>query len=86
MTLDPNILFTPFNLRGLLLSNRIVMVPLTRDRAVHGTEAPSALNAEYYAQRAGAGYAPLNPLDSTTLYGGDAKGYTDYPTLNVLLL
>lgn len=25
--------------------------------------------------------APLNELDPTTLYGGGAKGYTDYPTL-----
>jgi len=25
--------------------------------------------------------APLNELDMTTLYGGGAKGYTDYPTL-----
>jgi len=25
--------------------------------------------------------APLNKLDQATLYGGDAKGYTDYPTL-----
>ncbi|MGA2654824.1 MAG: alkene reductase, partial [Gammaproteobacteria bacterium] len=25
--------------------------------------------------------APLNQLDASTLYGGDAKGYTDYPTL-----
>ncbi|EJF89374.1 alkene reductase [Bartonella tamiae] len=25
--------------------------------------------------------APLNKLDETTLYGGDEKGYTDYPTL-----
>ena len=25
--------------------------------------------------------APLNPLDKATLYGGDAKGYTDYPAL-----
>ena len=25
--------------------------------------------------------APLNPLDPSTLYGGGAKGYTDYPTL-----
>ena len=25
--------------------------------------------------------AGLNPLDPTTLYGGGAKGYTDYPTL-----
>jgi N-ethylmaleimide reductase len=26
--------------------------------------------------------APLNALDSATLYGGGAKGYTDYPTLD----
>jgi N-ethylmaleimide reductase len=25
--------------------------------------------------------APLNELDKATLYGGGAKGYTDYPTL-----
>lgn len=25
--------------------------------------------------------APLNPLDTDTLYGGGAKGYTDYPAL-----
>ncbi|SET86560.1 alkene reductase [Oceanicella actignis] len=28
--------------------------------------------------------APLNPLDTSTLYGGGAKGYTDYPTLDQL--
>ena len=26
--------------------------------------------------------APLNALDLTTLYGGGAKGYTDYPALD----
>ncbi|MEF7616841.1 alkene reductase [Aquincola sp. MAHUQ-54] len=26
--------------------------------------------------------APLNPIDPATLYGGGAKGYTDYPTLD----
>ena len=25
--------------------------------------------------------APLNTLDKATLYGGGAKGYTDYPAL-----
>jgi N-ethylmaleimide reductase len=25
--------------------------------------------------------APLNAVDKATLYGGGAKGYTDYPTL-----
>ncbi len=55
MTLDAQILFTPFNLRGHTLKNRIVMAPLTRNRAIHKTLAPQPLNAEYYAQRAGAG-------------------------------
>lgn len=31
-------------------------------------------------ERFGSG-AALNPLDMTTLYGGDAHGYTDYPAL-----
>ena len=26
--------------------------------------------------------APLNPLDAATMFGGDAKGYIDYPTLD----
>ena len=55
MVLDPTILFTPFDLRGIPLRNRIVMAPLTRDRATPGTDAPNELNAVYYAQRASAG-------------------------------
>ena len=47
-------LFTPFHKRGLELQNRIVMAPLTRMRAGEGN-VPTALNAEYYAQRASAG-------------------------------
>ena len=27
------------------------------------------------------GYAPLNPPDPATFYGGGEKGYTDYPFL-----
>jgi N-ethylmaleimide reductase len=29
---------------------------------------------------------PLNPLDEATLYGGDAKGYTDYPAMGPQLV
>jgi N-ethylmaleimide reductase len=47
-------LFTPFRLGPLALPNRIVMAPMTRNRAGPG-DAPTALNATYYAQRAGAG-------------------------------
>ena len=48
-------LFTPIKAGALELSNRIVMAPLTRNRADHKTLAPHALNVEYYAQRASAG-------------------------------
>jgi N-ethylmaleimide reductase len=47
-------IFTPFRLGPLTLPNRVVMAPMTRNRAGPGN-APTALNASYYAQRAGAG-------------------------------
>lgn len=47
-------LFTPLHLSGLALKNRFVMAPMTRDRAAPG-HVPTAMNATYYAQRAGAG-------------------------------
>jgi N-ethylmaleimide reductase len=28
--------------------------------------------------------APLNALDAATMFGGDAKGYIDYPTLDAV--
>ncbi len=48
-------LFQPLQLGDLPLRNRVVMAPLTRNRAIGGGEAPNALMAEYYRQRAGAG-------------------------------
>lgn len=47
-------LFTPYRLGGLELPSRIVMPPMTRARAGAGN-VPTALMAEYYAQRASAG-------------------------------
>src|ERR1700685_4059245 len=46
--------FSPFRLGPLDLPNRIVMAPMTRNRAGAGN-APTVLNATYYAQRASAG-------------------------------
>ena len=46
--------FTHYKLGDLELPNRIVMAPLTRNRAVEGG-VPTPLMAEYYAQRASAG-------------------------------
>ena len=48
-------LFTPLNLGGLTLPNRMVMAPLTRNRAAMPGNVPQAMNATYYAQRAAAG-------------------------------
>jgi N-ethylmaleimide reductase len=52
---DAAALFAPFKLGDLELPNRIVMAPLTRNRAARGTDAPHELNALYYSQRASAG-------------------------------
>jgi N-ethylmaleimide reductase len=54
MTEDASILFSPFRLGDIELRNRLVMAPLTRNRATRGTDAPGDLNAEYYRQRAAA--------------------------------
>lgn len=47
-------LFQPFSLGALELPNRIVMAPLTRNRAGDGN-VPTELHARYYSQRATAG-------------------------------
>jgi len=46
-------LFSSFDLGSMHLPNRMVMAPMTRNRAPDGI--PSSLMAEYYAQRAAAG-------------------------------
>ena len=46
--------FEPLTVGRWQLPQRFVMAPLTRNRAGEGN-APTSLNAEYYAQRAGAG-------------------------------
>ena len=47
-------LFDAFDSPSLKLKNRLVMSPMTRNRAVEANT-PNALMAEYYGQRAGAG-------------------------------
>ena len=51
MALD---LFSPATLGVIALKNRIVMAPLTRNRAAEGG-VPQAMNVTYYEQRATAG-------------------------------
>src|SRR5438132_2224332 len=48
-------LLSPVKSGAITLSNRVIMAPLTRSRAGQPGDVPTELNAEYYAQRAGAG-------------------------------
>jgi len=69
-------LFEPYKLGALALSNRIVMAPLTRNRAGAGL-VPGAFAAEYYAQRASAGLI----ITEATQVSKQAQGYQDTPGL-----
>ena len=53
MAMQP--LLTQYRMGDLALPNRIVMAPLTRTRARPDDHVPTALQADYYAQRATAG-------------------------------
>ncbi|MBP2447625.1 2,4-dienoyl-CoA reductase-like NADH-dependent reductase (Old Yellow Enzyme family) [Rhizobium leguminosarum] len=67
-------LFEPAVLGSLTLSNRIVMAPLTRNRAGAGF-VPGDLIAEYYAQRASAGLI----ISEATQISQQGQGYQDTP-------
>ncbi len=68
-------LFSPLRIGTLALPNRLVMSPLTRNRAAAGTNAPTALNATYYAQRASAGLI----ISEATDISADAVGSVRAP-------
>jgi N-ethylmaleimide reductase len=70
-------LFTPVQMGKLLLSNRIIMAPLTRMRAANPGHVPSELHVEYYAQRASAGLI----IGECTEISPDAYGWADTPGL-----
>ena len=53
-------LYAPLRLGSLELPHRIVMAPLTRMRSAAGG-VPTALSAEYYAQRASAALIITEP-------------------------
>ncbi|HEY9028607.1 MAG TPA: alkene reductase [Burkholderiaceae bacterium] len=69
-------LFDPIKIRHLQLSNRTVMSPMTRSRAVEANT-PNALMAEYYAQRASAGLI----VTEGTSPSPDGLGYARIPGL-----
>src|ERR1700675_2830430 len=70
-------LFSPLRMGDLDLPNRIVMAPLTRMRAGSMDHVPTALQAEYYAQRASAGLI----VAEATAISPDGFGYADTPGL-----
>ncbi|KGD70455.1 alkene reductase [Pantoea agglomerans] len=67
-------LFHPYELGSVTLANRIVMAPLTRNRAGAGL-VPGELAATYYAQRATAGLL----ITEATQISAEAQGYQDTP-------
>lgn len=67
-------LFEPYQLGAVRLSNRVVMAPMTRNRAGPG-DAPTTMNVEYYRQRAGAGLI----ISEASQVSGQAKGYPHTP-------
>lgn len=67
-------LFTPYTLGALTLSNRVVLAPLTRNRAGEGF-VPSEFAATYYSQRASAGLL----ISEATQISQQAQGYQDTP-------
>lgn len=67
---------SPIQLGDLKLKNRVVMAPLTRSRATD-ERVPTALMAEYYAQRASAGLI----ISEATVISEEANGYLNTPGL-----
>ena len=70
-------LFAPFQLGPLLLPNRVVMAPMTRNRAGAGN-VPTALNADYYGQRAAAGLI----VTEATQVSPEGVGYPGTPGIH----
>ncbi len=69
-------LSSPVQFGDLKLKNRVVMAPLTRSRATDD-RVPTAMMAEYYAQRASAGLI----ISEATVITEEANGYLNTPGL-----
>lgn len=69
-----NPLFDSLTLGALHLSNRIVMSPMTRDRA-GPDDVPGAIMVDYYRQRAGAGLIVTEGVQPSAV----GKGYWRTP-------
>ncbi|GHJ40823.1 alkene reductase [Streptomyces sp. TS71-3] len=70
--------FDPIVLGGKPLANRVVMAPMTRNRAFGSGAEPTELMATYYAQRAGAGLIVTEGIQPTAA----GQGYPNTPGLH----
>lgn len=70
-------LFSAITLGDIALANRVVMAPMTRDRAGPADE-PTALMVEYYRQRAGAGLIVTEGVQPSRV----GKGYWRTPGIH----
>ena len=73
----PETLSSPIRIGPLQLSNRVVMAPMTRNRAGPGN-VPTPLNATYYAQRASAGLI----ITEATQVSPQGVGYPKTPGIH----
>lgn len=73
----PENLFQPIKAGDLQLKNRVVMAPLTRNRAMTA-DAPDDLTVEYYRQRAGAGLI----ISEASQISPEGKGYAWTPGIH----
>ncbi len=75
MTTSTSTLFDAVRVGSMQLANRIVMAPLTRNRAPGAL--PTPLMAQYYTQRASAGLL----ITEATAISHQGQGYSDVPGL-----
>ena len=71
-------LFTPLKVGAIEAANRIVMAPLTRNRADNDTGEVGDMHVEYYKQRAGAGII----ITEATQISPEGKGYLATPGIH----
>jgi N-ethylmaleimide reductase len=74
---DPSALFSSIKLGSLLLAHRVVMAPMTRNRAGAGNT-PTELMATYYAQRASAALI----VSEATQIAPEGVGYPNTPGIH----
>ena len=70
-------LFDPIQVGDIALANRVVMAPLTRNRAIDGCR-PGPLTVDYYRQRATAGLIIAEASQISPM----AQGYLDSPGIH----